>query len=270
MSMVAGQQLKRIREELGLSMREVEAASSAIAAKFENQEFLVPISRLSDIESKGVLPNIFRIFCLAAIYGRDHRDLCALYGVDFDQVASAHQSVQIPRTHFFSAVRNALRAQIPTVVDPGFDVRRTTNLVRMIQKWGPASTSFLSQLAASGHTYAFVGTEDFIMYPLVMPGSFLQVDETRTRVVNEGWRSEYERPIYCIETREELICSWCNLKNGQLMTQPHPLSPTSPRVFRHPQEAEVIGQVVGIAMRLEEWKPEEFTTRSKSEARRLN
>jgi hypothetical protein len=32
--------------------------------------------------------------------------------------------------------------------------------------------------------------------------------------------------------------------------QPHPLSPAQVRILKHPQEAEVIGQVVGVAMRI--------------------
>lgn len=267
MSIGAGQQLRRIREQLGLSMRDVEAASSSIAAKFENEEFLVAISRLSDMESKGVLPSIFKLFSLSAIYGRDHGELCALYGVEWGQIASARQYVRVPKTHIFNALRSASEVDVPTVVDPGFDVRRTTNVVRMIQKWGAVPASFLSPIAASGHTYAFIGTEDFTMYPLVMPGSFVQVDETRNRVSNEGWRSEYERPIYFIETREEFLCAWCKVSEGQLMVQPHPLSPSTPRVFRYPQEAEVIGQVVGIAMRLDNGKPELFPQGKRSPLR---
>ena len=254
--MTAGQQLRQLRERLGLSMRDVEAASLAIAQKLENPEFQVPISRLSDIESKGVLPNLFRLFSLSVIYGKDHRDLCAFYGVDWDAMASVRECAQVPKTHLFSALRGALTFRIPTVVDPAFDVRRTTNIARMLQKWGTVPASFLAQAAATGHTYAYVGTEDFTMYPLVMPGSFLQVDEGNTEVLQEGWRSEYERPIYFIETRKEFICAWCKLSNGHLITQPHSLSPATPRVFRHPREAEVIGRVVGIAMRLHDWEPD--------------
>jgi len=251
MSITGGRQLKQLREGLCLSMREVEAASLAIATKLENPEFHLPISRLSDIESKGVLPNIFRLFSLSVIYERDHRELCAFYGIDWHQAISARQCMSHRKTHIFSTLGSVPDVNIPVVVDPGFDVRRTTNIVRMIQKWGIVSASFLSQLARSGDTYAFVGTEDLTMYPLVMPGSFLQIDESKAEVIDEGWRSEYERPIYLIETRAEFICAWCKVSNGSLMTQPHPLSPVSPRVFRHPQEAEVIGQVIGIAMRLD-------------------
>jgi hypothetical protein len=126
---------------------------------------------------------------------------------------------------------------------------------------------FLPRFQRGTQTYAFLGTEDFTMYPLLMPGSFLQVDESRTEVLKEGWHSEYERPIYFIETREEFICSWCNLSDSdELVIQPHPLSPVAPRVFRRPQDAEVVGQVVGVAMRLNDWKPIERRATSEQQA----
>jgi hypothetical protein len=265
MSVEAGLQIKRLREKLGLSMRVVEAASFAIATKFGNPEFGCAISRISDIETKGVLPNIFRLFSLSAIYGKDFRELCALYGIDWDAIPAARRCVHIPKTHFFNAISRGAKVLMPVAIDPAFDVRRTTNVSRMIQKWGLVPAAFLSQFADPGQTYAFVGTEDFTMYPIVMPGSLLQVDERRTQIVNEAWRSEYERPIYFIETREEFLCAWCNLnERGQLMIQPHPLSPVTPRMFRYPQEAEVLGQVVGIAMRLDQWRCDEFTPAKKS------
>src|SRR4051812_9634590 len=71
MPLKGGRQLKQLREELGLTMRAVESASFAIAAKLRNPEFACPISRISDIESKGVLPNIYRVFSLSTIYGKD-------------------------------------------------------------------------------------------------------------------------------------------------------------------------------------------------------
>ncbi len=93
------------------------------------------------------------------------------------------------------------------------------------------------------------------MYPLIAPGSFIQVDEHRNKVVEKTWRSEYERPIYFIETRDGYTCSWCSMKGEQLILQPHPLSPVAPRILKYTQEAEIVGQVVGLAMRLGEWRP---------------
>ena len=103
--------------------------------------------------------------------------------------------------------------------------------------------------------YGYVGSEDFTMYPLLPPGTFLQVDEARTKIEQALWRSELERPIYFVETRDGYTCCWCSLKGNDIVLHSHPLSPVPVRVLRHPREAEVIGQVVGIALKLGEWRP---------------
>ena len=81
------------------------------------------------------------------------------------------------------------------------------------------------------------------------------------------WRSEYERPIYFVETREGFTCCWCSLKGDHMILQPHPLSPVAVRVLRHPQEAEVLGQVVGIALKLGEWLPVDSLSDAKPESK---
>jgi transcriptional regulator with XRE-family HTH domain len=256
MSIYAGQQLRHLREQLGLTLRDVETASSELAAKHGNQEFFIPFSRLSEIETKGTVPSIYRIYSLAALYRCDYRIICNWYEVNFDAIAQDCHVAEIRKTHRFGTVAHPDSLLVPVEIDPGFDIRRTMNLARMIQKWGTVPLQFLPRFQRGTQTYAFLGTEDFTMYPLLMPGSFLQVDESRTEVLKEGWHSEYERPIYFIETREEFICSWCNLSDSdELVIQPHPLSPVAPRVFRRPQDAEIVGQVVGVAMRLNDWKP---------------
>ena len=51
------------------------------------------------------------------------------------------------------------------------------------------------------------------------------------------------------------------------MLQPHPLSPVPVKMMRHPQEAEVIGQVVGIALKLGEWVPMDSSPAMKPESK---
>jgi len=268
MFLTAGNNLRHLRETLGLTLRDVESGSSEIAARHGNQEFFIPFSRLSEIETKGILPSLYRIYTLAAIYQCDYRTICAWYQVDLDSIADDTDVIQIPKTHCFGAVPRPDALTLPVQVDPGFDVRRTMNLARMIQTWGTVPLQFLPRLKRSPHSYAFIGTEDFTMYPLLMPGCFLQVDETRTQILKEGWRSEYERPIYFLEAREEFLCSWCNITDSdQLVIQPHPLSPVTPRVFRYRQDVDIIGQVVGVAMRLSDWRPAGPHLRDEQQAR---
>src|SRR5438445_13792327 len=78
---VAGLNLRTSRERLGLTRREVETASARIADKHGNDEFSVSPSRLSDIETKGLVPSIYRLYSLAVIYRRDLREILSWYGI---------------------------------------------------------------------------------------------------------------------------------------------------------------------------------------------
>jgi transcriptional regulator with XRE-family HTH domain len=260
----AGQQLRVTREQLGLTMREVESASMRIAAKHGNDEYTVSPSRLSDIETKGLLPSIYRFYSLAIIYRRDLREVLAWYGIDLNLSAADFQLSTPPKSHVSQTLQAADAVQMPVRLDPAFNLKVTSNLSRMVEAWGLVPLVYLAQFFSDRYTYAYVGTEDFTMYPLLPPGTFLQVDETKTKVIQGVWRSEYERPIYVVETRAGHVCCWCTLKGDQLVLQPHPLSPVAIRVMKHPQEAEIVGQVVGIALKIGEWHPVESLPDAKS------
>jgi hypothetical protein len=85
---------------------------------------------------------------------------------------------------------------------------------------------------------------------LLRPGSFVQIDSQVNRVNATEWRTEFDRPIYFVELRDSYACSWAELKGSQLTLVPHPLSGSPIRQFVFPDEAEVLGQVTAVAMRL--------------------
>jgi len=249
----AGQSLRTLREQLGLTMRDVETASAAIASRHRNDEYAIAPSRLSDIETKGVVPSIYRIYSLSIVYRRDVRELLALFGVELNNTADDLSLVIPPMSHVSDVLQSSSLARIPVRLDPSFDLRVTMNLGRVVEQWGVVPLNYLEQFANRNYTYGYVGSEDFTMYPILPPGTFVQIDESRNRVLEGGWRSEYERPIYFVETRDGYICSWCAIREQTLVLQSHPLSPAPVRLLKHPQEAEVLGQVVGVAMRLGDW-----------------
>ena len=251
--MTGGHNLRVLRERLGLTMRDIETASEQIARSRSNEEFSVPISRLSDFETKGVIPSFYRLYSLAVIYRKDFRELLVWYGVDLSLPVSDLGISAPPRSHLSSALANQQTVQMPVRMDPAFDPKKTLNFGRMVEQWGTVPLAYLEQFSKVDYTYGYVGSEDLTMYPILPPGSFIQVDESRNKVVEGGWRSEYERPIYFVETREGYTCCWCTVGREDLILQPHPLSPVQPKVVRN-SLAEVVGQVVGIAMRLGEWR----------------
>ncbi len=265
----SGQGLRAIREQLGLTMRDVEAASLRIAERHQNFDFAIPRSRLSDFEARGVMPSAQRLYTFSVIYGRDIRELWAMYDMDLAEVAGDLECVELAASHRIQTLDYPPILRSVPILDPGFALRDTANFGRMILDWGVVPTAFLERLADREYTYGYIGTEDLTMYPLLLPGSFVQVDESRHDVTAGPWRTEYERPIYFIETRDGWTACWCSLSSNreELILQPHPLSPNPmPRTMSHPQEAEIIGQVVGVAMRLDLWHKGLLTAEEESES----
>ena len=76
-----GAALRAIREQLGWSLREVHAASLAIAKQHRQPASVIVPSRLHDIESKNKIPGIHRLYALALIYGRTLKEILSLYGI---------------------------------------------------------------------------------------------------------------------------------------------------------------------------------------------
>src|SRR5689334_4914024 len=164
-------------------MREVENASLRIAARRSNDEFAIAPSRISDIETKGVVPSIYRLYTLAVIYRLDVREILGWYGIELNQLAEDLALGLPPKSHRAEALPATTNIRIPIRFDPSFDSRRTANLGRIVEQWGTVPLAYLEQFSHDNFTYAYIGSEDLTMYPLLPPGTFLQVDETRNRVL---------------------------------------------------------------------------------------
>ena len=249
----AGQKLRRVRERLNLRVRDVEHASQRIAEKYHNDEFTVLINRISEIENRGLVPSVFKLYSLCAIYRLDYQTALEWYGIHLPALPADSTLTEISRTHPIGfQTTSQSDGLLPIALDPGIDIRRTTYLSRMIQRWGRMPLMFLEGLDLKEHRYAFVGTDDWFMYPLIQPGSFLLIDETRRKIANSGWLGEFDRPVYFLEHRQGYAFGWCGLSSGKLILQPHPASDSHPEIYSYPSEIEVLGQVTGVAMRLDQ------------------
>lgn len=245
----AGQKLKRIRERLRLKYRDVEEASGRIAEANHNDEFTVALSRLADIENKGTVPSIYRLYSLCAIYRLNFDEVLSWYRVSLDQLPADSQNISLQVTHMMGITPSEqTEVQAPMALDPGIDWSKTEFLSRMVQRWGKLPLSLLKRVDLRNHLYALIGTEDWFMYPIIPPGSLVVIDETRRRIVEGVWSSEFDRPIYFLEHRQGFICGWCTLRGERLVVHPHPASGCEAEFYAYPAEIDVIGQVTEVAM----------------------
>jgi hypothetical protein len=121
--------------------------------------------------------------------------------------------------------------------------------------WGDIPVPLLRHLDLRRYLYGYIGLEDRTMEPLIPPGSFVQIDAKQTRVRKSAVKknpdqSQFRRPIYFVDIRDGYACGWCEIEGGLLTLIPHPDSPEKIRTFRYPDEAEIVGRVTGIAMRI--------------------
>jgi transcriptional regulator with XRE-family HTH domain len=248
-----GEKLKRIRERLKLTYRDVENASRLIAERRGSDEFAIALSRLADIENKGTVPTIYRLYTLCAIYRQDLTEVLRWYGVPLDQLASEALHTGLNETHDIQ-FKPSGTVTVPQPTNLEFDPHKTTFLSYLVQNWGRMSLSFLGGLDLRQNRYGLIGLEDWSMYPILPPGSLVVIDENRRKIASSGWTNEFDRPIYFLEHRGGCVCGWCALSDNRLVVQAHPASNRAPLVFEYPKEIDIIGQVIGAAMLLESRK----------------
>lgn len=248
----AGQRLRKARERLNLKFRDVVQASQDIAERYGNPEFGILISRLSDIETQGTLPSLYRLYSLCCIYRLNLNEVLGWYGVPLESMAADAGRIRIEKTHGigFEAEEGA-EVVVPISLNPGIDLRRTFFLSEVIQRWGKLPLALLAGQDAKRFRYGFVGTDDWAMHPAIPPGSLLVIDEARRKIQSNGWVSLHERPIYFLEHRDAFYCRWCSVNEGTISLISDPASDAPVLNFGFPGEIEVIGQVVGVAMSLD-------------------
>ena len=245
--MLAGLRLRQVRERLGLTYRDVEAASYELALRRGSQDFVLHISRLADIENRNVIPGLHKIYTLAVIYHLNPLELFSWFEVPFEECFEDGAKFAAPRTHL-AGPPNGLR--VPIRFDPGFDPRRTDFLSRMVERWGHFEGALIK--GNPRHCYGYIGLSDRRMVPILRPGSLVLVDTELRRIENEGWVSEHDRPMYLVDVRDGYRCGWFHQTVDHLVMQPHPSSRCAPESWNLPNEAEVVGKVIGVVTRLNE------------------
>ncbi|MGH9776508.1 MAG: helix-turn-helix domain-containing protein [Candidatus Acidiferrales bacterium] len=248
----AGQQLREARARLGITTREVEEYSRKIADEESNDEFYISNAWLTQVENKESVPSIYKLYSLCVIYRLNYSELLRLYGVELESMGKHQLITPLRKTHLATIeLEDKERAiNFPVRFDPGFRLEKTNLLSRMVEIWGEIPLSLLESLDIRNGQYGYIGLEDFTLYPLIPPGSFVQIDDHQNRILPTQWRTEFDRPIYFIELRESYACSWCDLQAKRLTLIPHPLSPCGIRQFDYGSEAEIVGRVTAVALRI--------------------
>jgi transcriptional regulator with XRE-family HTH domain len=253
-----GEKLKQVRERLNLTYRDVSQASQVLSARRGSEEFAIALSRLADIENKGTVPTMFRMYTLCVIYRLDFREVLNWYGVPLDDLRADAMQIGLLETHAIHFPIGPVT--VPESLAEEVDVNRTVFLSPLIRRWKKLAPNMFGDLDRR-HRYGFIGLEDWSMYPVLHPGSLVLIDQNKRKIVRSGWNSQYDRPIYFLEHRGGYLCGWCACEDDRTLVLPHPASNSQPAIFQSAR-IDVVGQVTGVAMLLEH--PKRALTRSAS------
>jgi transcriptional regulator with XRE-family HTH domain len=220
---LAGKRLKAWREQLGLSTRGVQAMSRQIASEKRNEEFFLSHNWVTDIERGRFMPRMFRMYSISVIYRRNYTEVASLFGLEIGDLRRDVASVHLPKTHLLESLREPETAAVslPVEFKPDFRFEKTNLLARAVEKWEAVPLGLLQHLDLRTSMYGYIGLEDFTLYPLIRPGSLVQIDSAQRKISPTPWKTDFDRPIYFTELRDGYVCSWCEIDRGRLMVIPH-------------------------------------------------
>ena len=162
------EQLKEIRNRLGITTRDVAEFSHRIAQAEDNTEFHISNAWLTQIENSDSVPSIFKLYSLSSIYRIKFSDILLLYGVDLQHLTKHQMSAPLPKTHLttLEVYDTDKTVSFPVRFDRSFDVDNTNLLSRMVEVWGEVPIALIQHLdlrhsftdisAARQHAFAVV------------------------------------------------------------------------------------------------------------------
>ena len=119
---------------------------------------------------------------------------------------------------------NMDRRELTTVLqDPASAMRR------LLSVWSDTPVLLMLDVDWDRGPLVLIGLSDRMMWPLLPPGSLLQLDQ-KVRTIAVGSWPEFERPIYLIEYRSRFYCCHAERRGETLRLISHAESGASPAI----------------------------------------
>jgi transcriptional regulator with XRE-family HTH domain len=237
-----GDKLRRIRLRWGLSLREVKDRSSKLAKEWGSDSYEISGSWLARLERGQHEMTVPKLVTLATIYSESPEQLLRDIHPNRDQLLPEDH----PGPNMTVLVNGGrLETRASQLIPDGFNTAPI-----------PENTVLLPRdntLVPSQYRRAIIGTKNLSLFPVVRPGSIVNVDTLQKAIApRKDWNHEFDRPIYLLMTHAGYVCGWCDLdETGFWLTLiTHSLSKQPYQRWRYRKEVEVVGRVVAVAMRL--------------------
>jgi hypothetical protein len=240
--------LKRTRSRMNLSIREAAAMSRIIAEVLKDDRYATSPSSLNDYELRNLPPRDFhKIISLCSIYGLHFGSVTGRMGID---VAEAGTESMPDRYLSRSEPTVAAKRRDLETVRAGF----VEKLLGECHEIPLFLRNSLGYFAGSAHVslddFFWVGGDDDPLHPFLADGLLAMVNRRRKTPFHFVAKPWWQQPLYIILMREGLyLACCCSVENGLLVIHPYSRDFHRSTQYRLHQDAEVVGQIVGIVRR---------------------
>jgi transcriptional regulator with XRE-family HTH domain len=238
-----GNRLRRIREEWGLTLREVEDRSGRIAQEWGNPSYRISASWLDRIEREDRKLAASKLIVLAVIYSLNNEQMLEIFQPRRPMAGQLQQWSGPNATLLLTA--GPLEEQARLWLPDSF-----------MSEQPPERTSLLplKHLSLPSHyRRGVIGWQDQTLDPMITAGASVLIDTLQRSVAGRrDWTNDFNRPIYFLFARKGCYCGYCELdRDNQWLTLiPYALSSARLERWKYRKEIEVIGRVVAVNMRL--------------------
>src|SRR6185295_7132615 len=230
---------------LGLSYKDIVAASERLATAYNNPDMRIGKSTLGNIISGSIRqPGTAKLDSLRVILNLSRAEMDAAIGLQPERRFNEQLGMMRARTHEvpIDAVTRHRRVKLP-ILRNDTDMEVTQFLP---SRWADVEVEYLGSYYPPHLAYVVVGEEDSNATPIAPAGSRLLVNKLLNEVQSVDNGSFDQRELFYVWMPRGFTCVYAELAAGdRIVLIPHPESGNMREEF-HRDEVEIIGQVVGV------------------------
>jgi hypothetical protein len=243
-----GQLILKAMKLLGLSYKDIVAASEHLARQHQNADMRIGKSTLGNIISGSIRqPGTTKLDSLRIILNLSRADIDAAIGLQPERRLTEQLEIARARTHEvpIDAVTRHRRIKMPILREDA-KLNETHFFESSLSGWTEIEVEYLSSFYPPYLAYVVVGEDDTNASPIAPPGSRLLVNRLLNKVHPADKSSFHERELFCVLTPNGLTCMYAEPGPGEkIVLIPHPASGNVREEF-HVNEVTIIGQVIGV------------------------
>jgi len=244
--------LLRARTKLNLSLRDASSLSRMVANLLEDEQYFISASSLSDYEARDTAPRHFqKVMTLCLIYAVSLSAFLEAAGIVTEDAGRDPIPEHLTSTPLASKLGSSASEAVES--PPGGFLEELLQKCEEIPFFLRRTLPALSGLAGpSLRDFYWIGGEPSFLHPYLANGFLIMVNRRIKRPRCDTGEPLWAQPLYLVLKRNgSYLCGCCKVDNGNLVMHPYSESFHRPERWQHPNDAEVIGQIVTIARKLD-------------------